>query len=69
MSDLKTMSDAELTEWTAERLGIAIRLHPRSRDQVKFWSLAYDCRDEWNRRGQPERYLEIEKSEREGRSR
>ena len=65
--DLSSMSDAELEEYTKERIGIAIRAHPRSRDVVMFWSRAYECATEWNRRGQPERYEKAEKEERSNR--
>jgi hypothetical protein len=65
MVDLTRMTDEELMEWTKLRIGLAIRLHPRSKDTVRFWSIAYDCQEEWNRRGKPEFYRRAEKAERE----
>ncbi len=66
--DLTQMDADQLFEETRTRIGLAIRVHPRSRDSVLLWSKAMDCQLEWNRRGQPEEYQRAYDEEKGSRS-
>ncbi len=56
MSPLEALSDEELFDTTKTRVGLALRAHPKSRGCIQLWSGAYDCQEEWKRRGKEAEY-------------